>query len=81
MTQTVLIRFYAAAKDAAGKDEIQVLPGSLEEILLAISKENSRLTHVLIRCSFLIDGALCQNQSTVLLAGSTLDVLPPFAGG
>lgn len=79
--EKVLIRFYAAARDAAGIAELGVSPGSLEEILELISDDNSRLAQVLLRCSFLLDGSLCHNLQIVIPAGSTLDVLPPFAGG
>lgn len=78
---TITIRFYAAARDAAGVAEISVSPGSLAESLREISHNNPRLTQVLERCSFLVDGAICHDPSVAIKAGSTVDVLPPFAGG
>ena len=78
---SVRVRFYAAARDAAGVREREVLPGTLEEILLGISEDNPRLKEVLARCSFLIDGAICHDHGVEIHSGSTLDLLPPFAGG
>lgn len=79
--EKVTIRFYAAARDAAGFAEMQVSHGPLQEILRGISHENARLAHVLERCSFLVDGTIQHDQGIEILAGSTVDVLPPFAGG
>lgn len=78
---TITIRFYAAARDAAGTGEISIAPSSLEKLLPEISQDNPRLTQVLERCSFLVDGAICHDRSVAIKAGSTVDVLPPFAGG
>ena len=77
----VIVRFYAAARDAAGITEIQVFPGPLQEMLRDTSQGNALLAQVLERCSFLIDGAICHDRSIEIFAGSTVDVLPPFAGG
>lgn len=79
--EKVIVRFYAAAREAAGMSEISVRAGSLAEILRDISQENARLTQVLERCSFLIDGAICHDRNIEVPPGSSLDVLPPFAGG
>ncbi|MFZ2228572.1 MAG: MoaD/ThiS family protein [Candidatus Nanopelagicaceae bacterium] len=79
--EKVIVRFYAAARDAAGSAEITVSPSSLTNLLHDISKDNSRLSQVLQRCSFLLDGAICHDREVVIQAGSTVDVLPPFAGG
>lgn len=79
--EQVNFRLYAAARDAAGTGEISIAPSSLEELLREISQDNARLSQVLERCSFLVDGAICHDRSTVIRAGSTVDVLPPFAGG
>jgi molybdopterin converting factor small subunit len=79
--EKVIVRFYAAARDAAGSAEITVGPSSLTSLLHDISKDNSRLSQVLQRCSFLVDGAICHDREVVIQAGSTVDVLPPFAGG
>lgn len=77
----VIVRFYAAARDAAGSTEMSVNPSSLTELLRGISQDNARLSQVLERCSFLVDGAICHDRSIEIHTGSTVDVLPPFAGG
>ncbi len=79
--EQVNFRLYAAARDAAGTSEISIAPSSLEELLREISRDNARLSEVLERCSFLVDGAICHDRRIVISAGSTVDVLPPFAGG
>ena len=79
--ESVLLRFYGAAKDAAGVGELAVSPGTLGQILASISEDNLQLRQVLSRCSFLIDGGNCHDFGVGVLAGSTVDLLPPFAGG
>jgi sulfur-carrier protein len=36
---------------------------------------------VLVRCSFLCDGVAVRDRAQPLRPGTTIDVLPPFAGG
>ena len=79
--EPVHIRFYGAAKAAAGVGEIEVSPATLGEILASVSEHNLLLRQVLSRCSFLIDGAHCNDLAVGVISGSTLDLLPPFAGG
>ena len=40
-----------------------------------------RLSEVLERCSVLHAGRYVDDDSTLVTAGATIDVLPPFAGG
>lgn len=91
----VTLRYWAAAKDAAGVAEEKVdawtLDEALEQGLLAISRRGEpvddrveRLIRVLTRCSFLVDGepvGTRPHESVVLEAGAVVEVLPPFAGG
>lgn len=79
--ESVLLRFYGAAKEAAGVSEVEVSPATLGQILASVSEHNLHLRQVLSRCSFLIDGVNCQDFEVGILAGSTVDLLPPFAGG
>lgn len=76
-----MVRFYAAAREAAGVSEISVGSNSLREILRDISRDNYRLAQVLDRCSFLVDGTICHDLSMEIMPGCVIDVLPPFAGG
>lgn len=78
---TVTLRLYAAAQAAAGNSEIMVQPGSLEAILNSISHDNARLRQVFAQCAFLVDGVAAHEKEIDIPSGSTVDVLPPFAGG
>lgn len=81
------IRYWAAAKEAAGVAEEEYREGTLGEALDAAKTRSARrpeLTRVLERCSFLVDGAPAGTRDpyTVELSeGGTVEVLPPFAGG
>lgn len=78
---SVTVRLYAAARSAAGQRELSVAPGRLDLILADIARENPRLVQVFLQCSFLLDGVVLHDKESMVPAGSTLDVLPPFAGG
>ncbi|MEU3225397.1 MoaD/ThiS family protein [Streptomyces sp. NPDC006976] len=79
------IRYWAAAKAAAGTAEEPYAAATLKEALDAVrARHPGELSSVLRRCSFLIDGDPVGTRSheTVRLAeGGTVEVLPPFAGG
>ena len=81
MKNSVTIRFYAAARSAAGKSEILVVPGKLGVILAQLAVDNVRLAQVFEQCSFLLDGIVMHEKNVEGPSGCTLDVLPPFAGG
>ncbi|MCJ1694675.1 MoaD/ThiS family protein [Rathayibacter caricis DSM 15933] len=79
---SVRVRYFAAAKAALGRasDEFDELPdvAALEARLVEDSPESAA---VLGRCSYLVDGVSTTDRATPLAAGSSVDVLPPFAGG
>ncbi len=81
----VTVRYWAAAKAAAGVAEEPYEADTLAGVLDAVRERHpSELTRVLMRCSFLVDGAPAGTRAheTVRLAeGGTVEVLPPFAGG
>ncbi|MEO3978447.1 MoaD/ThiS family protein [Streptomyces sp. CAU 1734] len=81
----VTIRYWAAARAAAGTDAEPYEAGTLAEALAGVRQRHpGELTRVLRRCSFLIDGdpVGVRDHETVRLAeGGTVEVLPPFAGG
>lgn len=81
MSESVTVRLYAAARSAAGVSEISATPGRLNVILEAIAIENPRLMQVLQQCSFLLDGVVLHEKDAQIPAYSTVDILPPFAGG
>ncbi len=86
----VTLRYWAAAKDAAGLAEEKVEALTLAEALAAAGHQPAaggaaeRLRPVLARSSFLINGEPAGRRAhdTVLLADdAVIEVLPPFAGG
>ena len=78
------VRYFAAARSAAGADSETVVlrtGTTVAELLDRLAAPGSPLAAVLGRCSYLCDGVAVRDQTASLLAGSTVDVLPPFAGG
>jgi molybdopterin synthase sulfur carrier subunit len=77
----VLVRYFAAAAEAAGREE-ETLPavptvGDLRTVL--VDTYGAAMARVLASGSFLVDGVVSRDDSRAL--GSRVDVLPPFAGG
>ena len=77
----VTVRFYAAARKAAGISEIQLEPASAMQLLDKAVEAHPNLAQVLPQCSFLLNEIALHDLSMQVLDGATLDVLPPFAGG
>jgi len=82
--EQVTVRFFAAARAAAGCDQILVEPGPLEQVIQSMHAAFPALIAVTPQCSFLVDSLTAKRPetgTTTVRAGSTVDVLPPFAGG
>ena len=81
----VVVRYFAAARAARGVDEETVVlrdGASVTELLVHLEDAHgSGLRDVLRRSSFLLDEVAVRDLHSVPRAGSTFDVLPPFAGG
>lgn len=80
---TGTVRYWAAAKEAAGIAEETFDAGNLGELVTKITRSTA-LERVLRRSSFLINGspAGTRDPYTVELPeGAVVEVLPPFAGG
>jgi sulfur-carrier protein len=82
----VTIRYWAAAKDAAGVPEQHLTADTLAAALAAAVAANrkAQLSAVLARSSFLVDGSPVGRRATesiLLVDGNVIEVLPPFAGG
>ena len=76
------VRYFAGARAAAGTSSETVDAGSVKELVdLLEQKHGEKLTTLLGACSFLVDGLACREPSTALTPDTTVDVLPPFAGG
>jgi molybdopterin converting factor small subunit len=80
-----VMRYWAAAKEAAGVAEEPVEATTLAEALSAARAGHSeRFTTVLGRCSFVVDGDPVGGRDHTRVGvqpDSLVDVLPPFAGG
>lgn len=82
MSELVTVRLFAAARAAAGVAEATVSAGSVADIGAQLVRAHPQLAGVLPLCSFLVDGRVAKPPfDGHVPAGSTLDVLPPFAGG
>jgi sulfur-carrier protein len=83
----VIIRYWAAAKEAAGRPEESVAAATLADALGAVVASrapDTRLRDVLERSSVLIDGTRANRANAAevpLPEGAVIEVLPPFAGG
>lgn len=81
------IRYWAAAKQAAGVAEEAFEAGTLASALAAAAERragNRRFAELLERSSFLVDGTPAGKRAAAdieLADGSVIEVLPPFAGG
>jgi molybdopterin converting factor small subunit len=83
-TRAVLVRYFAAAAEAAGAEEerIELSPhagtvGGLRDLL--VERYGPAMARVLANGSFLVDGVVRRDPATPI--GAQVDVLPPFAGG
>lgn len=83
----VTVRYWAAAKAAAGIAEEAVEARTLGEVIVAAldrHERDPRLRAVLERSSFLVDGLAVAGrdaEDVVLPDAAVIEVLPPFAGG
>lgn len=83
----VTIRYWAAARAAAGTREEQVAGSTLAEVLAAARearRDSGRFSEVLASCSFLVGDAPVGKRDPAdvpVEAGDVVEVLPPFAGG
>lgn len=80
-TAQVRVRYFAAAAEAAGREE-ETLPavatvGELRAVLKA--RYGEAMARVMASGSFLVDGVVSRDDARSL--GLRVDVLPPFAGG
>ncbi len=83
----VTVRYWAAAKHAAGAAEETLAASTLAGALSQVRARHSgtpELAAVLDRSSFLIDGEQAGHgpaRDMRLRDGAVIEVLPPFAGG
>lgn len=80
----VTVRFFAAAREAAGTDSrvLHLPPGAtVADAIRELRGQSDEMTLVLQKCSFLCGGIAVRDVTAPIAAHHTLDVLPPFAGG
>ena len=81
----IRVRLFAAARAAAGgHGDVVVNAGSLDEVIEALGELYGQgLATVLQRSSFLANDVAVsrRDRDHPLSEGTTIDVLPPFAGG
>lgn len=82
---TVVVRYFASARAAAGLDEEKVELPAGTTVTGAIDAVRAlhpgQLARVLEAASFLVNEVAVRDRSRTLGDGCRLDVLPPFAGG
>jgi len=81
---TITIRYFAAARAAAGieTETLSVPAGTtIDTLVTDLAGRGPELAKVLARCSYLRDGIAVRDKSVELQTRQTVDVLPPFAGG
>ncbi|WES64491.1 MoaD/ThiS family protein [Microbacter sp. GSS18] len=74
------VRYFAAAEEAAGRDEETRSEPTLGALRVAVAQEYPGLVGILPRCAVLVDGERVDDD-TALGDDEVVDVLPPFAGG
>ena len=84
-TTTITVRYFAAARAAAGVEveKIQVASAAtIADLLDAMrAAHGPELARVLARCSYLLDEVAVRDHGVPVANATSLDVLPPFAGG
>ena len=79
-TPTVTVRFWAAAREAAGTETERHAGRTLGGVLDAAVDAHPALATVVKASTVLLEGRSAA-RSALLEDGSTVEVLPPFAGG
>ena len=80
----IRLRFFAAARAAAGVGETVIEPddgSTLREALAVFTDGRRDVSEIVARCSFLVNGIVETDADRVLVDGDLVDVMPPFAGG
>lgn len=83
MPVTVTMRYWAGARAEAGTASEEFEADCVEDALTMACSAHAGLATILGRCSVLVEGRqMPPAQRSVALSGpTTVEVLPPFAGG
>jgi len=75
------VRYFAAAREAAGVDAEHIdgvsTVGQVKAVI--VERYGEAMARVVASGSFLVDGVVSRDDSRAI--GARVDVLPPFAGG
>lgn len=80
----LLVRFYAGAAAAAGTEDETLSPPEGADVSWLhdeLLRRHPDIAPVLLAASLLVDGVAVTDRAHVLDGASSVDVLPPFAGG
>jgi|APIni6443716594_1056825.scaffolds.fasta_scaffold1920823_2 molybdopterin converting factor small subunit len=81
VTETVLVRYWAGARAAAGVDEERLTDvATVGDLVARLSAAHPALATVLPVCSVLVGGRAGAGEDPVP-PGAVVEILPPFAGG
>jgi molybdopterin converting factor small subunit len=76
----VEVRYFAAAAEAAGREEESLSAATVGELMADLeARYGDPMSRVLRSGSFLVDGVVSRDPARAL--GARVDVLPPFSGG
>jgi sulfur-carrier protein len=87
--KSVVVRFFAAARSAAGTSELTIEQTEPLTITSALQRartdsqdtDSPNYAATIARCTFLVNGVATSDRDHPLDDGDVVDVLPPFAGG
>jgi molybdopterin synthase sulfur carrier subunit len=78
----VVVRYFAAARAAAGVSEEAVEADTIRACLTIVTANRGpELERVLRYCTLLVDGVAAHDLDQPVHGSVGIDVLPPFAGG
>lgn len=76
------IRFFAAAADVIGSDELLMDASTVGELRARIRRDfGESAARVVDKCSVLVDGVRASSDEASISESDVVDILPPFAGG
>ena len=76
------VRFYAGAAAAAGVDHAEINATSVDDALKSLKSQfGDRLARVLDVAAILVDGQQVHDRTKPLTDNTTVEILPPYAGG
>ena len=83
---TVTVRFWASVRSAAGVVEDAFPPGTVAAVLEQVGARYPATAELLPRCSVLLNAMAVHDlpnsgRQRQVSGGTTMELLPPFAGG